>query len=231
MIAALPQGTEKAIFDPKAGAFNSNAFLQEVLVRLVRLLEWPAQPTITRTVLSGFSGGGLTVNQMLAEEGGPRAPAKMGELILFDAVHGKSGKPGDEVAVWNFLEGKLNQDLAAIKNKPPAEQLKYIRESGFRFRGITTGQSGYGRRYRYLQDKLYSKGDKDKEMGWFPRHASELGGLDSAVYLALSANYQVIFSKNKKHGTLMGDPNEEGAQGHLQEALLAGPPPTSKGKP
>jgi LAS superfamily LD-carboxypeptidase LdcB len=224
MIAALPQGTDQAEFNPKSGEFDSEAFIQEVLPQVAHILKWPAPPTITRTVLSGFSGGGLTINRMRGKQGQPKAPEKLGELILFDAMHGKKGLPGDEVSVWTFLESMLNADLAALSGKSEEAQLKYIREKGFRFRGITTGKSGYGKRYQYLADKLYSKGGKKKEPGWFPTHAAELGGKGSSVYKALAENYQVIFSSNTWHGTLMGDTKEAGVKGYLEQALSAGPP-------
>ena len=100
-------------------------------------------------VLSGFSGGGLTVNKMRGGKKQPKAPSKMGEMILLDALH------GDQGSVWTLLEGKLNADLQAISGKAEPAQLKYIRQKGFRFRGITTGKSGYGKRYQFLADKLY----------------------------------------------------------------------------
>jgi hypothetical protein len=148
----------------------------------------------------------------------PKAPSKLDELILFDALH------GDQGSVWTFLEGKLNADLEAISGKAEQAQLKYIREKGFRFRGITTGKSGYGKRYQFLADKLYSKGGKKQEPGWFPTHAADLGGEGSNVYKALAENYQVIFSANTWHGTLMGDTKEAGVKGYLEQALSAGPP-------
>jgi hypothetical protein len=218
MIALLPQGTEKSDFDPDSGAFDSDAFINEMLLGIASVLKWPKAPSVSRSVLSGFSGGGLTVNKMGGGKKQPKAPSKMGELILFDALH------GDQGSVWNLLEGKLNADLQAISGKAEAAQLKYIREKGFRFRGITTGKSGYGKRYQFLADKLYSKGGKKKEPGWFPTHASDLGGEGSNVYQALAENYQVIISANTWHGTLMGDTKEAGVKGYLEQALAAGPP-------
>ena len=184
--------------------------------RVASVLKWPKTPSVERSVLSGFSGGGLTVNKMRGGKKQPKAPSKLGELILFDALH------GDQGSVWTFLESMLNADLAAIIGKPEQAQLKYIREKGFRFRGITTGKSGYGKRYQFLADKLYSKGGKKQEPGWFPTHASELGGEGSKVYKALAENYQVIFSDNKWHGP-MGDPKKAGVKGYLEQALAAGP--------
>ena len=218
MIALLPQGTDKADFDPDSGAFDSDAFINEMLPGIASVLKWPKAPSVVRSVLSGFSGGGLTVNKMGGGKKQPKAPSKMGELILFDALH------GDQGSVWTLLEGKLNADLQAISGKAEPAQLKYIREKGFRFRGITTGKSGYGKRYQFLADKLYSKGGKKAEPGWFPTHAGDLGGEGSNVYKALAENYQVIFSDNTWHGTLMGDTKEAGVKGYLEQALAAGPP-------
>ncbi len=125
MIALLPQGTEKSNFDPKSGAFDSDAFINEMLPRVASVLKWPKTPSVERSVLSGFSGGGLTVNKMHGGKKQPKAPSKLGELILFDALH------GDQGSVWTFLEGKLNADLEAISWETGAGSAQIHSREGF----------------------------------------------------------------------------------------------------
>jgi hypothetical protein len=228
MIAVLPQGAmgkDGLEFWPDSSTVDVNAYIDEAL-GLVPAKLWPGGKPRSpgAVVVSAHSGGGDQVARMLKAgilpATGPRA---VQGLLMFDALHGWG--PG---AVASFLTGRLDTELAHLhgiwraKNGSATskaiadDQVDWIRQSGFRFHGFAS--TGYFNRY---DTKL-----KPKIAAWFTTHAEELGGADSAVFKALSANYldQAVVAAGTTHERIMGgtvDDTGARANQHLLEALAA----------
>jgi hypothetical protein len=225
MIAVLPQGGYHSGF----AAFNADPYLDAVFAKL------PQLKGVTRgqVVVTAHSGGGNTVAAILAEENqrveeakktkkgkqakqaASRLPSGMGELVMFDGLHGDAHQT---LSTW--LENQLNRDLAELTNPERAgniaKQREYLKTS-MRFRGYHTKGQGYTYRYEEV-DKALTK--------WFDDHKDALGGTSSQPFLGLRLNYQVI-------ATGLEPSDHEGMMGKARlfesslKALEALPPVTS----
>ena len=132
-------------------------------------------------------------------------PGDIAGLFLFDALHGWG--PGE---VAKFLTARLDSELAHLhgiwtaKNGSAAadaisdEQVAWLRQSGFRFRGFASAK--YAQIYKELKPLLAA---------WFDGHAAQLGGAGSCVLRMLSANYleQAAVPAGPKHEPVVGGPS------------------------
>ncbi|MBL8058570.1 MAG: hypothetical protein JNK29_17835 [Anaerolineales bacterium] len=202
MIAVLPQGSRYSGF----GKFDTDAYLAKVFEKLIALQQLPAGTQPGPVVLSAHSGGGNTVTQILGEKGQPRLPARLAEVVLFDAIHysqraKEAGQDPDYQAhtIRDWILRQLEHDLSELtsgeRSKKPDQQLEYLKTS-LRFRGYHTTGS-YARQYKILREAIAD---------WFKSQAGALGGDKSAVYLALRANYQIVDTglAPDDHDALMG---------------------------
>ena len=92
MIGILPQGTQRSGF----GTFNPDAYISEVWDRLVAMKKLPQDAKRGPVVLSGHSGAGAPITQMLKGT----LPTGLGELVLFDALNDDAQR----ASVQTFLE-------------------------------------------------------------------------------------------------------------------------------
>jgi hypothetical protein len=238
MIAILPQGAmgkDGLEFWPDSSQVDVNAYIDEAL-GLVPAKLWPGgKPRAPGgVVVSAHSGGGDQVARMLKAGILPATgPRTVQGLLMFDALHGWG-----PAAVASFLTDRLDTELARLHGiwtakhgSVPAvtaeaiadDQVDWIRRSGFRFHGFAS--TGYFKRY---DTQL-----KPPIAAWFTTHAAELGGADSSVFKALSANYldQAAVAAGTTHERIMGGTVDDAgarANQHLLEALAA--PPAPKGK-
>lgn len=191
LIAVLPQGahqrqTQKSHF---GNSFNSDAYLQDVLNALVQQKLVSQLPAIQRVVLSGHSAGGDVVSKMLSSQGAFDQPSNIGEVILFDGIHGG----GEVPKTW--VTDHLNRDLTyLISGISESEQLHYL-ETSMRFRGYYTNRA-YAKRYEGLEQAIEK---------WFAKHAANLGGNNSPIYKRLRDNYQVLPVGHGDHLRVMGE--------------------------
>lgn len=177
MIGVLPQGTALSRF----GSFDSDAYIAEVLRVLAGLGAFGASPApqIGRVLLSGHSGAGRPIAEMLAEPGQPRLSSKLGELALFDSINDDN----QLAAVRDWVVSQLNRDLAALTATgiTPAQQAAYLK-NGMRFRAYYTNSS-YAPRHESLRQSIRA---------WFNAHAAALGGKGSLAYAGLADNYDHV---------------------------------------
>jgi hypothetical protein len=219
MIGVLPQGTTTSGFGGKK--FNSDAYIQEVLNTLANMGVFgqnATAPQIRRVVLTGHSGAGGPISQMMDEKGQLRMPSNLGEVALFDAINGDSQL--DIVRRWVLAQ--LNNDLSQLSQPgiTSAAQLSYLSQS-LRFRAYHTVSQFYGPRHEQLRQAINR---------WFTQHAPALGGISSPVYSGLRDNYQVINVGHGDHDAIMGKGDR------LQNALgalpaLPAPAPSSQPSP
>ena len=229
MVGILPQGAFYSEFGPGGQAgLNADKYIDEVFSLGVPEL---SRLTPGRVTLSGWSGAGLGITQMIggsqAAAAGKKVPGgKYGSLLptadfdglfLFDAIYGSWLGP-----IWDFLHGRLRAELthlvglgaggadptkvAADPTKVAAAQEAYLASEGFRFRGIYTLKGGCKGNYEALRDKHL-----DTE--WFGSHA--VAALPETVRNRWKANYEVGLSGERGHNIMIG---REG--GPDQENLL-----------
>jgi hypothetical protein len=208
MIAVMPQGTKSAGPWADPTKIDLNQYIDDALA-LVPADQWPGKKPRARgsIVLSAHSGGGDVIAFMLRNR---RMPAGVTGMFLFDALHGWG--PGE---IASFLTARLDSELAqlhgiwtaktgsATPDAIAAEQVAWLQQSGFRFRGFSS--AGYAQIYKNVFKPLLA--------AWFTGHAEQLGGAGSSVFLMLSANYldQAAVPAGPKHEPVVGQ--------HLLESL------------
>ena len=188
MIAVLPQGTITSGF----GKLNADAYIAEVFRKLSStgaFGSFPA-PKVARVVLSGHSGAGGLIAEMVSEPGQPRLPSSLGEVALFDAIDGE-----DQLnLIRTWVLSQLDRDLSALAAPgiSQADQEAYLRTS-MRFRAYYTNRS-----YLHVHAKLAAAIES-----WFTRNAAQLGSSSSTLYEALRKCYQVIPVGHLEHDVIM----------------------------
>jgi hypothetical protein len=197
IIAVLPQGTSGSGF----GKLNADAYVAEVFKKLTAMGAWGPQaaaPKIGRVILSGHSGAGGRISEMMAEPGTPRLPSALKEVALFDAINGA----GELGIVTNWVLQHLDADLAALislgtgSGIETPEQTAYLQKS-IRFRAYYTTGS-----YRERHEKLQKSIDK-----WFSGNAAPALGSGSTLYTQLYDNYRTIPVGHGQHNKIMGKDN------------------------
>jgi hypothetical protein len=196
IIGVLPQGTARSAF----GNLNADAYVAAVFNKLTALGAWGPQasaPPIGRVILSGHSGAGGRISEMMAESGTPRLPSALKEVSLFDAING----PGELRIITNWVLQQLDADLAALLSlgsgsgiEAPA-QTAYLRKST-RFRAYYTSGS-YRERHENLQKSIDD---------WFSKHAAAFGA-GSSFYTQLKDNYRTVPVGHGQHNKIMGRDN------------------------
>src|SRR2546421_228587 len=215
----LPQGGLHSQFGKSGDTnFDSGAYVNEILTRLVAESVWdpaPARLPEVRVSMSGHSGAGATLSKMAREsvnrQAGkdPGASSTLtGDLVLLDAIN-----PGEGAAFKDWALMRLDQDLAALKGKSDADKLLYLRNAQ-KLRGYySTGKGGgqYVTAYTTLQGAID---------GWFKTNGAELGPWAGG----LRANFVVDNPVPVSHEELMRGvaAGQEGAgKGSILDALKA----------
>ncbi|PZV00212.1 MAG: hypothetical protein DCF24_07740 [Cyanobium sp.] len=198
IIGILPQGTASSGF----GNLNADAYIAEVFKKLTAVGAWGPQaaaPMIGRVILSGHSGGGGRISEMMAEPGTPRLSSALKEVTLFDAING----PGELGIVTNWVLQHLGTELAALMYlgmgsgiETPA-QTTYLQKS-IRFRAYYTNGS-YQERHLKLQKTIDN---------WFGKNVAPALGAGSTIYTQLYANYRTIPVNHGAHNKIMGKDNQ-----------------------
>jgi D-alanyl-D-alanine carboxypeptidase len=224
MLGILPQGSFYSKFGPGGRAgLNADAYIDQVFALGVPELKGLTRGRVT---LSGWSGAGAGISEMIAgseaQAAGRKVPGgKTGALLpssdfeglfLFDAIYGKR-LDGWLAPIWRLLQSRLKADLAALTDAAGGtsdaaaaerKQLDFLAAKGFRFRGIYTEVGGCVTNYEMLRDDLLDK-------KWFQTRA--VAALPSSVQGAWHANYQVQQSgKGVSHNEMIGKqggPNQE----------------------
>jgi hypothetical protein len=208
IIGVLPQGTARSGF----GNLNADAYVTAVLKALTAAGAWGegvAAPTVGRVILSGHSGAGGRISEMMDEPGAPRLPSKLAEVALFDAING----PDELRIVTAWVLQHLDHDLAALtslgaaSNLVTPDQAAYLQKS-LRFRAYYTS-SDYRTRHEKLQDSI------DR---WFTANAARLGGSGSTLYIQLYDHYRTMPVHHGDHNVIMGKDDR------LLDALTTLPP-------
>jgi hypothetical protein len=183
MIGILPQGTTGSGF----GAFDADAYINEVWGILVGLKKLPKDPTRGAVVLSGHSGAASPIVTMLKKH---TVPTGLGELVLFDAIHA-----GQRSAVQDFLQEKMDADVKKLRDLAKtggdaatvaANQADHLAK-GFRFRGIFTP--------KYHPQKK----DADGKLMWVdPTAKKKIPVLDESAWAGYGVEYEPLreFIKN-----------------------------------
>ena len=188
MIGVLPQGTSHSGF----GDLNADAYIAEVFRALSSAGAFGGRPApkVARVVLSGHSGAGGPIRDMIKEPGQPRLPSSLGEVALFDAINGE-----DQLArIQAWVLSQLDRDLSALTAQgiSAADQQVYLQTS-LRFRAYYT-ESGYRDVHLKLKAAIAS---------WFTLHTRDLGGTSSALYNVLQNNYRVLSVGHGHHEVIM----------------------------
>jgi hypothetical protein len=185
----LAQGTTSSGF----GNFDSDAYLRDVFRALAGIGIWgqSSAPRIQRVVLTGHSGAGGPIAQMMSEPNQPRLPSSLGEVALFDAINGEN----EFKSVRAWVTDHLNRDLSSLtaSGMTTTQQLSYLNTS-LRFRAYYTNGS-----YAPIHVTLLQAIDN-----WFNQHAAALGGKSSNLFLRLYNNYRVIAVGHGEHEVIMG---------------------------
>ena len=197
VIGILPQGTASSGF----GKLNADAYIAEILKKLTAMAVWGPQaaaPTIGRVILSGHSGAGGPISEMMAEPGTPRLPSALKEVALFDAING----PGELRIVTNWVLQHLDTELAVLMSLGTGagietpKQTAYLQKS-IRFRAYYTNSS-----YRERHEKLQKSIDN-----WFGKNAAPALGAGSTLFRQLYDNYRTIPVHHGAHNRIMGKDN------------------------
>ena len=232
MIGILPQGAFFSQFGPGGQlGVNVDAYVNDVFGLGLKEL---GGTTPGRVSLSGWSGAGLGITQMVAGSKAKAAGEKIpggatGSLLptsdfeglfLFDAIYGNYKKPPGPKnwlgPVWDLLQQRLEHDLSQLL-ADPSKQESYLSDKGFRFRGIYTERGGCKENYEHLRDPLLE--------GWFGTAAVK--ALPPTVQQSWRANYQVQPSgKGVVHNVMIG--KQGGAdQENLLKAIEMLPKPAA----
>jgi hypothetical protein len=198
---AAPSGSASPSCDPKnKKAFNSDAFITEILDALKTYKGWQAAPTVNSVGISGHSGAGELINENLlggaASSSLPQTVGTLREVALFDSING----PCEFINLLDWLEKTLRKELADLKGKKEAEQRAYLKDS-MHFRSYFERSKPIGNFYSQwnigplpsdpqLQAKLSGRKPlKEFLDDWFATNAT---GLPATVLGDWVSNYAVI---------------------------------------
>ena len=244
MVGILPQGTFYSRFGPEGQAgVNVSNYVDQVFALGLDPLKGRSPGRVT---LSGWSGAGLAITEMIAgteaKQGGGKVPGgEKGSLLptgafeglfLFDAIYGKLGKSSNWLnPIWRFLHSQLEKELVELTaltgggadaSAIAAKQENHLATKGFRFRGIYTDSGGCKANYEHLRDQYLQK-------DWFGSDAVK--ALPASVQQTWRANYQVQYAgKGVSHNLMIG--KQGGAsQENLLKALEMLPKPAAAAPP
>lgn len=211
MMAILPQGTTKADY----GAFDPDAYIKAVFTKLTAIGVWDAAPARGAVTLSGHSGGGREVSDLLTA--GTTGPLQ--EVALFDGVNG----PDELKAVETWVVAQLDKALAKLKAAGTAKAAEDAAlRSIVRFRSYHSGSTRATPSRRKLDYPGLNATLRATIEQWLSDHSAQL----SANALAgLRDHFQVISTGQKEHDLMVSGQSRPGSKtGTLEDALTAGKP-------
>ncbi len=211
MMAILPQGTNKADF----GAFDPDAYVKAVFARLTAIGVWDNAPPRGALTLSGHSGGGREVSDLLTA--GKTGPLQ--EVALFDGING----PDELKAVETWVTSQLDKALPKLKaaGGDRAAEDAALR-AVVRFRSYHSGSTRAAPSRRKVDYPGLNATLRATVEQWLSDHTSQL----SAHALAgLRDHFQVIPTGQKEHDLIVSGQSRPGSKtGTLEDALAAGKP-------
>lgn len=176
-VIVLPQGGLHSQFGTAGDTnFDSAAYVDEIVSRLVIEQVWEIAPRIGRVSMAGHSGAGATLAKMAREsvrrEAGEKPGASStltGDLVIFDAING----PNELKDFTDWATMRLNQDLVVLKDtgKTEAEKLTYLRTAQ-KLLAFHSKDAEYTSRYDDLKVAIGN---------WFTNHAAELGPFENCL--------------------------------------------------
>jgi hypothetical protein len=211
MMAILPQGTAKADF----GAFDPDAYIKAVFAKLTAIGVWDTAPSRGALTLSGHSGGGREVSDLLTA--GTTGPLQ--EVALFDGINGPDELKAVETWVTTQL-GKALAKLTAAGGDRAAEDaaLRTI----VRFRSYHSGSTRTAPSRRKLDYPGLNATLRATIEQWLSDHASQLSANAQA---GLRDHFQVISTGQKEHDLMVSGQSRPGSKtGTLEDALTAAKP-------
>ena len=211
MMAILPQGSSKADFQP----LDPDQYIKGVFGKLTTLRIWSSAPLPGSVVLSGHSGGGKAVTDLIGGST-PSAPTKLSEVALFDGINGPEEL--DVVTAWvrAQLEGAL-QKLKAPGVFGVPEKEDAVLGGVVRFCASHTGSATAKPSRRIGEYPGLHAGLRKIIDEWFKDHGAELS--PSAV-VKLRDRFQVIATGGNVHDKIVGAPLAGKPNGGALEAAL-----------
>jgi hypothetical protein len=211
MLAILPQGTTKADY----GALDPDAYVKAVFAKLTAIGVWDAAPSRGALTLSGHSGGGREVSDLLtAGKTGP-----LGEVALFDGINGPDELNAVETWVTSQLDKALTK-LQAAGGDRAAEDA--VLRTVVRFRSYHSGTTKPTPSRRKLDYPGLNATLRATIEQWLSDHASQLSA--NAV-AGLRDHFQVISTGQRDHDLMVSGQSRPGSKtGTLLDALTAGKP-------
>ncbi len=216
MIAVLPQGVGASDF----GGLNVDSYLTEVFGRLAAVNEPTGSDAGSplergRLILSGHSGGGDRIANMLGSATGQGAA----EVILFEAIHG-----GGLTTVTKWATGHLSRVAAALAKENDADARQQIVDTCPKLFGYysakTPGVAGSGM-YVGTYNKLRRSLDR-----WFAAHGPALG----ANLADLRARFRIEELQGAGHEPSVRGLGDDPDAGPLTDALVSLDDPTRPSK-
>lgn len=211
MIAILPQGTNKADF----GTFDADAYIKAVFAKLSAIGVWGSAPLRGAVTLSGHSGGGREVSDLLTA--GTTGPLQ--EVALFDGINGPKELKAVETWVTAQLDKALVKLTAAGSDRTAVDAaLRTI----VRFRSYHSGSTRAAPSRKVVDYAGLNATLRGTIEQWLSDHASQL----SADALAgLRDHFQVISTGQREHDLMVSGQSRPGSKtGTLEDALTAGKP-------
>jgi hypothetical protein len=207
MIAVLPQGVGGSNF----GGLKLDTYLPQIFTRLAEAKEPPGSTsdkplTQGRLVLSGHSGGGDRIANMLGSSVGKSAA----EIILFEAIH-KGGLGivlGWATAHLDRIAGALQQTSDAAKRTTIVESCPKLYAYCSVFDKNIKGSGGYADTYDKLRKGLDT---------WFNTNKARLGD----AYDDVRARFRVEFLQGASHETVVRGLGDDPTASPLTDALVS----------
>lgn len=215
MVGVLPQGTGLSSFGagPGGSFTDTDAYLREIFDRAKTLGALPPDIQPGRVVLSGHSGAGNPLSEMMKHD---TLPSGLKEVILWDAING----PGEYSKIEKWVLTQMDNARAALPlvsamalvvgADPAAAQQDYLASRALRFRGYHTGPDNakpdtslakdggtYASRYAALKQAIEK---------WLNHkaNAAALGGAGAPLWNLMKDNFQIIARPGVTHEQLMG---------------------------
>jgi hypothetical protein len=207
LLAILAQGVGPSDFGK---GFAADPYIGEVLDKLVSDGSLKPRPAAGKVVLSGHSGAGHTIRQMLAGGAGGPGPGALAEVVLFEAinVNWAKGRRGELDAAINWVAGHLNRLLPILSGKGSVPDKEAALAATPKLRGYYSVGGSYAPAYKELDGTIKT---------WFGQHAAKLGTWAPKV----QDLFRVIPISGTRHETVVRGLGDDPSAGPLAEALRA----------
>lgn len=215
VVGVLPQGTSLASFGSGAGGSfaDTDAYLNEVFAKVKAMGLLPPDAAPGRVILSGHSGAGNPLSEMMAAG---NLPSGLREVILWDAINGPN--EFKQVKNWVLAQMAAARDQTVLRGAmaavvgldPAAAQQDFLQNQSLRFRAFHTGPANarpdtrlareggtYASRHAALRQAI-TKWLND------PANVLALGGVGSPLWNLLKDNFRVEARPGVSHEQLMG---------------------------